>query len=290
MAQAGAVRAALVRAWERGPVSLVPVVTAGDRSQSRDDLLPEGRGAFVRELDRALVRGDVDVCVHSAKDVPSELAPGLAWAGCPPRGDARDALAGGPYRSLGEVPPGSTLATGSPRRVAQLRALRPDLRFAPIRGNVDSRLDRVGGSGFAAAVLAVAGLVRVGRAAEIREVWSTDLVVPAAGQGALFLVARAEDAPVLSVLAALCDPVTTWAVAAERAVLSTLGGGCDLPVGVYAAPTAAGWSLSSVLANTDGGLVGVHVRTPSADTDLDSAVALGQRCAAALVAGLGKER
>lgn len=237
LVQAEAVAAALRGVWQAGPVELVPIVTTGDRMQEQNPAVAGGRGLFVKELEAALLRGDIDLCVHSAKDVPPDLPEGLVLAAFPRRDDPRDALVG--RGRLGDLPPGAVVATGSPRRAGQILHARPDLRVAPLRGNVDSRLRRVRAGEFDAAVLAVAGLQRLGLAEAIVEALDPEVMVPAAGQGAL-AVETGSDPAVVRAVSALDDAVTAFTVLAERAVLAGLGGGCAAPAGAFA--EAAGGS------------------------------------------------
>jgi len=231
LAQAEAVAALLRPLWRSGPVELVHVVTTGDRLQEQNPAVAGGRGIFVKELEAALLTGGTDLCVHSAKDVPPELPDGLGLVATPGRADPRDALCG--VTPLMALRAGATVATGSPRRSLQLLRARPDLRVIPLRGNVDTRLERLAAGHFAAAVLAVCGLERLGRASAIAEALSPEVMVPAAGQGALAIEARLDDPQVLRVLRQLDEPAAAFAVCSERAVLAGLGGGCAAPAGAY---------------------------------------------------------
>jgi hydroxymethylbilane synthase len=217
-------------------VELVPIVTSGDRTQQDQVLLETigGTGVFVTELRRALLSGDVDLAVHSLKDLPTAPAEGLTFAAIPPRADPRDVLVARDGLTLGELPPGSRVGTGSPRRAAQLRALDLGLVLEPIRGNVDTRLRSVAEGRYDAVVLARAGLVRLGRQDEATEVLDPIQVLPAPGQGALAVEVRTDDAELVAALGTLDDPDTRAAVTAERAVLATLEAGCTSPVGALA--------------------------------------------------------
>jgi hydroxymethylbilane synthase len=179
------------------------------------------------------LRDDVDLAVHSAKDVPASLPDGLALVGAPPSEDARDALAGG-AGSLDELPEGARVGTSSLRRRSQLLAIRPDLELAELRGNVDTRLAKLTGGDYDAIVLALAGLRRLGRAAEASAVLDAAEVVPAPGQGILALEARADDRDVAAIAERLSDRVALARLAAERAVVAALGTSCRTPVGVHA--------------------------------------------------------
>jgi len=225
---ADAVRSALGR-----EVDLVDVSTEGDVNDAPLATMG-GTGVFVSALRSALLRGDVDLAVHSLKDLPTAGEPGIALAAIPAREDARDAVVARDGLTLGELPVGSRVGTGSPRRVAQLAALGLGLELVPVRGNVDTRLRKVADGELDAVILARAGLARLGRVDEITESLDPLQMLPAAGQGALAIECRADDVELVAALAALDDPATRASVEAERAVLATLEGGCSAPVGALA--------------------------------------------------------
>jgi hydroxymethylbilane synthase len=257
---------------------LVPITTSGDRG-SRDD-----KSRFVKEIEEALLSGEVDLAVHSAKDVPGELPAGLAIVGVPSRADARDALCGAD--SLDSLPEGAVVGTASVRRRAQLLALRPDLEVRELRGNVDTRLRRLAEGDFDAIVLARAGLERLGRAGE--GVPLTGLV-PAPGQGCLALEARADDAATAEAVAPLTDRAALTALTAERAVVTALGATCETPIGVHAETAAAasgGGAQAGPLRLTAfvGRLDGSHWIRDELDGDADDPVALGEEVARRLEA------
>jgi hydroxymethylbilane synthase len=203
---------------------LVPITTSGDRGGRGGD-----KARFVKELEEALLEGEVDLAVHSAKDVPSELPAGLSIVGVPERGDTRDALCGA--RSLGELGFGAVVGTGSLRRRAQLLALRPDLDVRGLRGNVDTRLRRLGEGSFDAVVLALAGLERLGRGAEGSPLPE---LVPAPGQGCLVLEGRTDDEGVIAAAGALTDREALIRLTAERALVGGLDASCHTPIGAHA--------------------------------------------------------
>jgi hydroxymethylbilane synthase len=205
-------------------VELIPIVTSGDRRRAVDD-----KREWVGELEDALLRGDADLAVHSAKDVPVALAPGLAIVAAPPREDPRDVLCGAP--SLEALAEGARVGTVSLRRRSQLLAARPDLEMVELRGNVDTRLRKLADGEADAIVLAAAGLARLGRSGDVDA--ALDLV-PAAGQGILALEAREGDEAVLAAVAPLHDPAAETALTAERALVQTLEADCATPVGAYA--------------------------------------------------------
>ncbi|MEP6598730.1 MAG: hydroxymethylbilane synthase [Actinomycetota bacterium] len=215
------------------PVEVVPIVTAGDRSAAALHQIG-GTGVFVSALRDALVRGDVDVAVHSYKDLPTAPAEGIVVAAVPLRADPRDALVARDGLTLGELPVGSRVGTGSPRRAAQLRALGLGVEVVPLRGNVDTRLTQVTDGHLDAVVLALAGLRRLGRDDVVTEVLDPIQLLPAPAQGALAIECRSGDDATLTAIAALDDPDSRACVAAERAVLTALGAGCSAPIGALA--------------------------------------------------------
>ena len=221
--------------------------TTGDRSRASLSQIG-GRGVFVAELERALLDGEIDIAVHSLKDMPSESTDGLAVGAVTERADVRDALVSRKALTLAALPEGATVGTGSPRRAAQLIAARPDLRIADIRGNVDTRIRKVEGGQYDAAVLAAAGLVRLGLLDRAAEVLSIEVMLPAAGQGALALQVRADDAEAAELVGVLDNDASHSATAAERAFEARLG--ACLPAGragCHAAMAALGEVTRSVI-------------------------------------------
>jgi hydroxymethylbilane synthase len=273
------VQTELVAGWLGEDVEVEPVVveTTGDRRADVPIWELGGRGVFVKEVQAAVLEGRADFAVHSAKDLPSAPVDGLVIAAVPERGDARDALVGRRFEALA---PGARVGTGSVRRRAQLAWLRPDLTFAGLRGNMDTRLSKAGD--FAAIVVAAAALDRLGRIADISEVLSTSLLVPQVGQGALAIECRADDEETLFALAAIEHEPSRRAVDAERAWLAEVGGGCDLPVGAHAKVDGEGrLRLSAMLATPDG-------RVMLRDSDEgDDPVELGRRLARHLLDDAG---
>jgi len=215
------------------PVRLVEVTTRGDLDPGPLSVIG-GAGVFVSALRAALLAGEVDVCVHSLKDLPTDPTDGIELAAVPVRADARDALVARDELTLGELPPGSTVGTGSPRRAAQLNALGLGLVVVDLRGNVDTRLGRVRDGSLDAVVVARAGLARLGRLDEVTEVLDPLQMLPAPGQGALAVECRAGDPLAVSLANLLDDPSTRTAVRAERAFLAGVGAGCTAPVGALA--------------------------------------------------------
>ncbi len=234
LARAQAALVAQAIAAEGRPHRIVVVETAGDR---RAPDTAWGEGAFVAAIERALLDGRVDVAVHSAKDVPTDEDPALRIAAFLPRADPRDALVGRPgarVSSLADLAPGAIVGTDSPRRSAFVRACRPDLVVRPLHGNVDTRLRRLDEGEADALVLAVAGLVRLGREDRISAVLDPEVVPPAPGQGAIAVQIRAGDGPLIALGAGIDDPRTRLAVETERAFLRASGGGCRSPIGALA--------------------------------------------------------
>lgn len=223
-----------------------------DRDASLDSF--GGEGVFVKELERALTSGEIDAAVHSLKDLPTSLPGGLAIASVPERVDARDALISRDGTGLDDLPPGARVATGSPRRRAQLQHYRPDLRFTGIRGNIDTRLKKLAApDGPDAIVLAVAGLQRLGWTDRISEILSPEVCMPAVGQAALAIEARKDDRPILEAALRIEDLPARQAVTAERSFLHHIGGGCHTPVGAWGRIEEASLVLDAVLAADDGG-------------------------------------
>ena len=234
-----------------GAPSCEPVVvhTTGDALADVPVSQLGAQGAFVKEVQLAVLEGRADLAVHSAKDLPSTTPPGLVLACVPERADPRDAMVG---CSLEDLPTGATVATGSVRRRAQLAWLRPDLTFCDLRGNMATRLQRARQVG--AGVLALAALERLDLSAHVTEVLDPRTLLPQVGQGALAVECRRGDHAVFETLAAVDDPVSHAAVLAERAFLAALGGGCTLPLGALAVPLDGGARLAidGILASRDG--------------------------------------
>jgi hydroxymethylbilane synthase len=267
------------------PVQTVLVSTEGDRSAKPLEQIG-GTGVFVSALREALLAGEIDVAVHSFKDLPTTPAPGITVAAVPQREDPRDALCARDGLSLLELPTGARVGTGSPRRGAQLRALDLGLEIVPIRGNVDTRLAKVGtGDGqLDAVVLAVAGLHRLGRTEVITELLDPIQVLPAAAQGALAVECRESDQDARSLLAPLDDHATRAAVAAERSLLTALEAGCTAPVGALA-EVAEGedGELEVFLRGSVTAIDGSDAVRLSAAGPLNNAEEIGQRLAAELI-------
>ncbi len=237
--------------------------TTGDRMQQPGFVPPpgvDGKGIFIKEIEEALESGRIDLAVHSLKDLPTVLAPQFTLAAIPKRADARDVWVCEPYWALHTLPDGGRIGTTSPRRRAQILALRPDVEFVEIRGNIDTRLKKLDKGDADALVLAAAGLDRLKRTESVHQRFSPEEMCPAPGQGALALETRAatysldeeRDEYVRGAVAFLEHPRTRFAVEAERAVLHALGGGCMLPVGAYCEPHEDGYKLYAQVVAPDG--------------------------------------
>jgi hydroxymethylbilane synthase len=262
---------------------LVEVTTEGDRSTAAVAQLG-GTGVFVNALRDQLLAGQIDVAVHSLKDLPTAPAAGLAIAAVPRREDPRDVMVSRDGHTLESLPAGARIGTGSPRRTAQLRALRPDLEVVAVRGNVDTRLGLVQRGELDAIVVARAGLARLGRLDAVTETLDVDRMVPAPGQGALAIECRADDFAVLSVLSQLDDAVTRAAVTAERAVLATLRAGCTAPVGAHAVVSSEPQLSPALLATAVVAAMNGHVIRKSVTGALDAAEQTGRELATQLLA------
>jgi hydroxymethylbilane synthase len=233
-------------------VEIVPLTTTGDELRDVSLAKVGGKGLFVKEIEEALLDGRADVAVHSAKDLPGAATPGLVFAAFPERADARDALVSPRAARLADLPRGARVGTGSVRRSAQLRAVRPDLSIVPLRGNVPTRLAKLERESLDAVVLACAGLDRLGLADRIAERIDPLVLVPAVGQGALAIQTRRGD-PLAAALAVLSDPATATRVAAERACQARLGADCNVPLGAHALLARDRIALRVRLLDPDGG-------------------------------------
>jgi len=271
--------AAALRAAHPGlEVTLEIIVTEGDRFQTGPLIEVGGKGVWVKDIEVALAEGRVDLAVHSLKDVPAELATGLALVAIPPRADARDALVSRTGADLASLPAGATIGTSSLRRVCQLKARRPDVNIELLRGNVDTRLRKVAEGVVDAAVLACAGLDRLGYADRISERLEPAVMLPAIGQGALALEGRAHDQRIRALTLPLSDRQAELTVAAERALLAGLGGSCRTPLGGQAIITGDRIQVTGLVGRPDGSeMLRESVEGPATD-----AIALGSDLAARL--------
>jgi hydroxymethylbilane synthase len=228
------------------------ITTTGDRVQDRRLESVGGKGAFLKEIEEAMLAGEVDLAVHSLKDVPTALPAGLRLCAILERADPRDALLSARGSRFGDLPAGSVIGTSSLRRQCQVRALRPDLEVKELRGNVDTRIQKLRDGRCDAIILALAGLARLGRAAEATEVLDPATFVPAPGQGAIALECRSGDPATAAAVAPLHHAPTAREVEAERSLLQGLGGGCNVPLGAHAVTEGRDLRLTAFVGRADG--------------------------------------
>lgn len=273
--------AARLRAAHPGlAVELVPLSTRGDEILDQPLATIGGKGLFLKELEVAMLENRADLAVHSLKDVPAELEPGFVLPAILPRADAADAFVSNRYDNLDALPQGARVGTSSLRRQAQLRALRPDLVLLDLRGNVGTRLGKLDAGAYDAIVLACAGLERLDLAARIRSRLAAPDWLPAPGQAAIAIEARAGQPAVLELLAALDDADTRLTVSAERAMNQALGGSCTVPIGAWCMLGERGLHLRGMVGDAASGrLLRAEASGPG-----DQAIALGREVAAALLA------
>jgi hydroxymethylbilane synthase len=277
--------AARIETALRVRTELLPLKTRGDRLDSVSLARLGGKGLFVKEIEEALLDGRADLAIHSAKDLPAAVAPGLEFAAFPEGADPRDALVARQRGAgLRWLPPGSRVGTGSLRRAAQLRALRPDLELVPLRGNVPTRLRKLEGDDVDALILAAAGLERLGLAGRIDERIDPELMLPAVGQGVLAVQGRVGDA-ISRDVAGLSDEPTVRRIAAERSFLTGLGGDCNTPIAALAEHTPAGaLRLRALVASSDGRRMARY----DGEARPEEAAALGTAAADAVLADGGQ--
>jgi hydroxymethylbilane synthase len=281
LAQTELVASALRAARPGVAIELVPVITEGDRRRDVATTALGGKGVFTAAVQQAVLEGRADLAVHSAKDLPALPTPGLVLAAVPERADPRDVLVGREtLRGLDDLPAGATVGTGSPRRVALLRFLRPDLEVVPIRGNVDTRVRKARSGELDAVVLAAAGLERLGLAAELAAPLDPESFTPAPGQGCLAVEARGDDTRVLGLVSAITHRPSRVALRGERAFLARLGGSCTLPAGaLLTRPEEGRLEMHGFLAAANGkGLVRERLAGPPDDPE-----GLGQALATRLL-------
>ncbi|MEU7002821.1 hydroxymethylbilane synthase [Nonomuraea sp. NPDC046570] len=258
-------------------IELVGITTFGDVTKAQLSQLG-GTGVFVSALRDKLIEGEIDFAVHSLKDLPTTQDEQVTLAALPTRHDVRDALVG--RAKFADLEPGARVGTGSPRRIAMLSALRADLVYVPIRGNADTRIGKVTSGELDAVVLAAAGLVRIGRDAEISQVFEVEEMLPAPGQGALAVECLSTRSDLVEFLSVLDDPRTRSAVTAERAVLSALEAGCSAPVGAHAVDDGHTLNLTAAVVSLDGR----HAVRKSAAGSPSEAMELGRELAATMIA------
>jgi hydroxymethylbilane synthase len=278
--QAEEVAAGLRRAWPRLGIELVPIRTSGDRLATAHLAEVGGKGLFVQEIDEALREGRVDLAVHSLKDLPAERPKGLVLAAFPRRQDPRDVLVASTATRIDALPSGARVGTSSLRRSVQLLARRPDVTATPIRGNVDTRLQKLRQGEYDAIVLAAAGLSRLGLLNASVTALEPEEMLPAAGQGILGVEARDDDGATLALADVLTDAETRTAALAERAFLEAIGGTCTTPLAAYARRVETGLRLDVFVATPDGS----RTLRDGGTGDLDAPESLGRRLAARLLA------
>jgi len=284
LVQTGLVRAAILASSPELTVEVRRITTRGDAILDRPlaDVAVTDKGLFVEEIEAALRDGRIDLAVHSAKDLPSLLPPDMMIAAFTERADPRDVLVSA-HGTLDALPEGARVGTSSPRRACQLRAARPDLTVLDIRGNVDTRLRKLAEGRYDAIVLAAAGLLRLGREAEITEWFTPARMLPAVGQGALAIETRANDPQIAALLAPLAHGATMAALEAERAFLAAASGGCSAVVAAYAEVQSGAMGGELRLTGLIGGIDGAQVRDTRAGHPAEGA-RLGTELAAALLA------
>ena len=262
-------------------VELVKIRTKGDKIIDAPLSKVGGKGLFVKEIEEALLKREVDLAVHSLKDVPAELHKGLQLSVYPKREDPRDALVSSLFRKVGDLPQGASVGTSSLRRSAQLLHMRPDLHIAPLRGNVDTRLRKLDSGELQAIVLAAAGLHRLGLSDRITALLSPDSVLPAIGQGVLGLEVRENDQKVQNLISFLNDLETELAARAERAFLKELEGGCQVPLAGYARVEKGRLVLDGMVAELDGSVILKRKLSGEKDKPEDLGLALARNLIAA---------
>ena len=278
---------AAAHAIPRAAIALDIIRTTGDATQDRPLSEIGGKGLFTKEIDAAQLDGRVDLAVHSAKDLPTVLPEGLVIAGYLPREDIRDALIAPRWKTLADLPQGARVGTVSLRRQALLRRLRPDLRVEALRGNVETRLGKAADGTFDAVVLAMAGLKRLGLAAQVTEALDQTLFLPAVGQGAIALVIRDGDARMQARVDAIIHLPTGIELAAERAFLGVLDGSCRTPIGGSARVAGSTMSFAGLVLRPDGGAIWEVSETISLKANpLVEAASLGERLGRSLLGQL----
>jgi hydroxymethylbilane synthase len=285
LAQANWVKTRMEEGYPDLAVELVIIKTTGDKLKDVPLAQVGGKGLFIKEIEEALLAGQVDLAVHSLKDMPALVPERLVIAAVPPREDWRDAFISPNYATLSAIPPGGRVGTGSLRRRVQILHLRPDLEIVPMRGNVDTRLRKLAEEGLEAIILAAAGLARLGLTHVSRSFLSAQEMLPAISQGALGLEVRADDGRVRDLIAFLDDPATHAAVRAERGFLARLEGGCVVPVAGLAQVKGDSLTFEALIGDLEGrGLIRGNISGP-----LEEADSLGRALAERLLDQGGRE-
>ena len=283
--QSNHIAACLRKQYPECEVVLKKIVTKGDRILDVPLAQIGGKGLFTKEIEEDLLSGEVDLAVHSLKDMPTVLPEGLCLTAITERANVGDAFVSNQYNSFAELPLGAVVGTSSLRRKAQLLAARPDLTIRDLRGNVDTRLRKLDEGLYDAVILAAAGLERLGHGDRIKAVIPSDVCLPAVGQGALAIECRADDEEVRQMLNFLNDVPTVQATAAERAFLGLLEGGCQVPIGVHADVEGDKIKIEAIIAALDGSTV----LRDTIEGAAGEAVALGQELGKKMLANGGQE-
>jgi hydroxymethylbilane synthase len=277
LAQTEWVRDRILGCFPETEIRVDVIGTPADRDKTTSLRSVPSAGVFVKELEYALIRGEIDLAVHSMKDVPTLIAEGCVIAAVPEREDPRDVLVARGPLELAQRPRGARIGTGSFRRQAQLLALRPDLEIVDLRGNIETRIGKIATGACDAVMLAAAGLRRLGIAARIRLLFDFGRMLPAPGQGALAVETRAGDTRVARLAAAVQHPETALAVTAEREFLERMGGGCNVPIAAFARPGPGGLEIDGLVASPDGRSVVRERVSADARTAADAAAVLAGR-------------
>lgn len=281
--QAEMAKATILRVKPGAVIELVPIISSGDRITDRPLAEVGGKGLFTKEIEEALLRGAADIAVHSVKDMEWKLPDGLALAAILPREDARDTLLSAQYPTLQELPQGAVIGTASLRRAAQLKNIRPDLQTTLLRGNVPTRIEKIERGECDAALLAMAGLKRLGLEAHAKEIFAVETIMPAVAQGAIGIECRADDSALVTLLGEINHETSSQAVTAERAMLRILDGSCRTPIGGYAEVKNGKLHLRGEVLSPDGS----ERYSEEGSADAFEAVALGEKIGAALKAKAG---
>jgi hydroxymethylbilane synthase len=252
LAQANEVISALREFEPQTNYRVVPIKTKGDRVPESRESSFEGKGVFTKEIEDSLLKDEIQIAIHSMKDLGTELPAGLTIAAVPHRADHRDALVSRSREKLDQLPAGASVGTSSPRRRTQLLAARSDLQVSDVRGNVDTRLRKLDSGGYDAIVLAAAGLVRLGFEKRVTEYLSTKIMLPAIGQGAIAIEAREDDVETAKLISRLDDKSTHQAVKAERAFARRLGANCRTPIAAYGRVEGGRLAIDGMVSSADG--------------------------------------
>ena len=283
--QSNYIKSCLEKEYPDCEVRLQKIVTKGDKILDVPLSKIGGKGLFTKEIETALLDGEVDLAVHSLKDMPTKLPDGLCLTAITERAVVGDAFVSNKYNTFAEMPAGAVLGTSSLRRKAQLLAKRPDLDIRDLRGNVDTRLHKLDEGQYDAVILAAAGLTRLGYADRIKETLPCDFCIPAVGQGALAIECRTDNTEVRTMLEFLNHTATKSCTDAERAFLGLVEGGCQVPVGVHANANGNKMHITAIIASLDGSTL----LRDEIDGDVSDAVALGQNLGRRMLANGGKE-